>query len=264
MSIKESLCEMFCDGISISDVPAGIAVSTAFEDGIGDRISFYIVQDKDTGLYRIEDDGSLVPELLAMGTKVTEGQRGRVFATILGQSSVEYNDATGELKSLPVKEDDLPVAALRFVSVLVRVGALSAMHPEIVRNTFKDDALARIKSQLGGKVQIAQDEPVSDTLGESIPDVVLFSDSAAPVAVFIAVSDLRLHEAIYLRMAADLEAKEQCSVVALFDKENSKLVSGKLRQRAHNRLDATPVYYNTESEAIARIEREFQERSRLQ
>ncbi|MEQ8389347.1 MAG: DUF1828 domain-containing protein [Alphaproteobacteria bacterium] len=257
MNLEHDLCEYFCDGIQISEVPAGFAVSTAFEDKIGDRIAFYIVRDEQTGLYRLEDDGSLVPELLAMGTKVTEGQRGRVFATILGQSRVTYDEDTGELKSPLMQSQELPQAALGFVSMMMRVSALSAMNPEIVRNTFRDDAIIRITQELGDRVQILTEQAVSPSLGEFIPDVLLSAPGKMPVAVFIAVSDARLYEAIFLRMAADHETKELCSVVALLDRDNSRLVTGKMRQRALNRLDATPVFYGAESEAIARIAKEI-------
>ena len=80
--------------------------------------------------------------------------------------------------------------------------------------------------------------------------------SQLPVAVFIAVSDHRLYEAILMQMAADHEARIPCSVVALTDRENSRLTSQRMRQRARNRLAAAPEFYGEESAAVARIARE--------
>ncbi len=130
MNIERLLCDAFCDGITVEKVPAGLAVATAFEDAAGDRLAFYVVSDKKTGLYRLEDDGYLVPTLIAMGTDVTEGQRARLFQTILKQSGVEFDPNSGELCSELVSEDAVPMAAMRFISMLMRVAALSAPKPK--------------------------------------------------------------------------------------------------------------------------------------
>jgi hypothetical protein len=256
MNIERLLCDAFCDGTTVEKVPAGLAVATAFEDAAGDRLAFYVVTDKKTGLYRLEDDGSLVPTLIAMGTDVTEGQRARLFQTILKQSGVEFDPSTGELRSDLVSGDAVPMAALRFISMLTRVAALSAMRPELVMSTFREDALRRIREELRNKVIIEEREPVSPTLAEFEPDLLLRVENRPPVAVFIAVSDARLYEAIFLRMAADHEAHQECSVVALIEREGSRLITNRMRQRAQNRLDAVPVYYGEESAAVARIARE--------
>jgi hypothetical protein len=142
------------------------------------------------------------------------------------------------------------------MSMLDRVAALSAMRPELVMSTFREDAVKRIKDELAEKVPISEREPVSRALSEFEPDLILRAPDRAPVAIFIAVSDARLNEAIFLRFVADYEAKEPCSVVAVIEKEGIRLISGRVRQRAQNRLDALPVYYGEESAAVARIARE--------
>jgi Domain of unknown function DUF1828 len=256
VNIAEILCKTFCDGIAIEEIQGGFSVATGLEDLAGDRVSFYVMRDSNTGLYRLEDDGALVPTLVAMGANVTEGQRRRLFDTILTQAGVEYDDNLGELRTAPIEESDIPRAAIRFMSMLDRVAALSAMRPELVMSTFREDAVRRIKRELDQRVPITEQEPVSPALSEFQPDLILRAPDRAPVAVFVAVSDARLNEAIFLRFVADYEAKEPCSVVALIEREGTRLISGRVRQRAQNRLDAVPVYYGEESAAIARIARE--------
>lgn len=256
MKFAEQLCRVFCDGISVEEVDAGFAVATAFEDSVGDRIGFYLIRDTGTGLWRIEDDGSVVPSLIAMGTNVTQGQRARLFGSILASAGVEYDEEAGELKTPLLTEDAIPMAAMRFVSMMVRVAALSAMRPEMVTNTFREDAIARIKADLGSRFPLREREPISDALAEFEPDVILRPARVPPVAVFIAVSDARLYEAIFLRMVADHEARQPCSVVALMDRIRSRLITNKMLQRAENRLDATPVFYGEEAAAIERIAKE--------
>ena len=41
--MKEELCSAFCGGLKIAEVPAGLAVGTAFRGVGGDSISFYII-----------------------------------------------------------------------------------------------------------------------------------------------------------------------------------------------------------------------------
>jgi hypothetical protein len=121
MNIERMLCEAFCDGLTVEKVSAGFAVATPFEDAVGDRLAFYVVPDKKSGFYRLEDDGSLVPTLIAIGTDVTEGQRARLFQAILNEAGVEFDSNAGELRTAPLSEDALPTAAIRFLSA--KIGA---------------------------------------------------------------------------------------------------------------------------------------------
>ena len=258
MKIEEALCRAFCDGITVSEVPAGLAVSTPFEDTSGERIGFYLTKDKGSNLYRIEDDGELVPALMASGTNLLKGARGKLFQSLLEQGRIELDTQTGELRTPFLEESDVPAAAMRFVALLVRVASLSAVHPEIVSRTFREDALERIRSDLSATFEIAEGDKtnLAPTLAEFEPDVYLLAADKTPVAVFIAVSDQRISEAIIMQMAADYEAKVPCSVVALIDREGSKLTTQKMRRRARSRLKAAPDFYGEEAQAVARIARE--------
>lgn len=262
MKIEEALCRAFCDGITVSDVPAGLAVSTPFEDTAGERIGFYLVKDQATGLYRIEDDGELVPSLIAGGTNILKGSRGRLFQSLLEQGRIEFDTKSGELCTPLLEEGDVAAAAMRFVALLVRVASLSSTHPETVSKNFRDDALDRIRSDLSGRFEIrdGEEQPLAPTLAEFEPDVYLVAPRKTPVAVFVAVSDQRIWEAITMQMAAAYEAKVSCSVVTLIDREGSKLTTKKMRQRARSRLSAAPDFYGEEGAAVQRIAQEADRR----
>ena len=59
---KQQLCEAFCGELSVRDVPAGLAVKTAFQFKDGDSVGFYVVRHPTIqGKYRIEDSGLLIP-----------------------------------------------------------------------------------------------------------------------------------------------------------------------------------------------------------
>lgn len=258
MKIEEALCRAFCDGITVSEVPAGLAVSTPFEDTSGERIGFYLTKDKRSDLYRIEDDGELVPTLIASGTNIMKGARGKLFQSLLDQGRIEFDPHSGELRTPLLEEHEVPGAAMRFVAMLVRVASLTSVHPEMVSRNFRDDAIERIRADLSGKFEIHEGDDIdlAPTLAEFEPDVYLVSAEKTPVAVFVAVSDQRIWEAITMQLAAAYEAKVPCSVVALIDREGSKLTTKKMRQRARNRLGAVPEFYGEEAQAVARIAQE--------
>jgi len=257
MNIEKTLCEAFCDGITVSRVPAGFAVSTAFEDASGDRIGFYVTRDAAADRYRIEDDGSLVPTLIASGVNILTGTRQQLFGALLKQGNAEYDQKAGELRTLPLAEHDVPLAAMRFVAMMMRIAGLAIAHPQTVTATFRDDAIEHIKTDLSGVFRVETEHTaVSPMLAEFEPDVLLSADGKRPVAVFIAMSDQRLYEAILMQMAARYEAQIECAVVALIDREGSKLTSRRMRQRARNRLDAASDFYGEETAAVARIARE--------
>lgn len=262
MKIEEALCRAFCDGIEVSEVPVGLAVSTPFEDTSGERIGFYLTQDKASNLYRIEDEGELVPALIASGTNILKGSRGKLFQSLLTHGRIEFDAATGELRTPFLEESEVPAAAMRFVALLVRVASMTVVHPEMVSRNFHDDAMERIRADLSARFEIREGDDINlhPTLAEFEPDAYLVAASKVPIAVYVATSDQRLSEAIIMQMAADYEAKVPMSVVALIDREGSKLTTGKMRQRARNRLGAAPEFYGEEAQAVLRIAQEADRR----
>ena len=50
--MKEALCRAFCGDLTLTDVPAGYAVSTTFQRDDGDSVGFYIVRDERRPLLR--------------------------------------------------------------------------------------------------------------------------------------------------------------------------------------------------------------------
>lgn len=77
----------------------------------------------------------------------------------------------------------------------------------------------------------------------------------APVAIFLSQSATRVHEAIFLQMAALYEAREPLSVVALLETEGA--LTSAMHRRARNRLSAVTTWEGDQTAAIQRIEREI-------
>lgn len=253
--MKEEICRAFCNEISVREVKAGLAISTAFRRRDGDAIGFYVIRDKSApGLSHLEDDGETIPYLEACGVDFETQTRARAFHEILQEYGAEFDPDEAVIRTRKMTEDDLPRAALRFVALLLRLTDFLLLTQEHIESTFREDAAKRVKEALGARAAIREEEPVSARLSEVTPDMVLHVAGRPPVAVFFAQSSQRVNDAIFLQMAALYEAKQAVSVVALLEREGS--INQALRQRAANRLSAVPVYNGDEGGAIQRIERE--------
>ena len=151
-------------------------------------------------------------------------------------------------------EADIPTEAMRFLSFALRINDFLLITKDRVASSFKEDATRRIVEKLDGRALIKIDQPVSNLLSDTIPDMVIQAGSRTPVAVFFGTSPQRVNDAIFLQMQALLEVKTPLQVVALLEREN--VVSRDLRRRASNRLSALPIYHGDEETSVVRIERE--------
>lgn len=253
--MKEALCQAFCGDLKLTDVPVGYAVTTAFRRDDGDSVAFYLVRDKTRpGIYRIEDDGTTVPFLEASGVDFSTDTRSEAFEALLESHGVEFDEDEMLLHTASLAEDELPKAAMRFLSFMLRINDFLLLTKDKVASTFKEDAANRILERLEGKAVVEQDRPVSRSLSDTVPDMVIRASGRTPVAVFFGTSPQRVNDAIFLQMQALYEVGEAVQVIALLERE--QVIGHDLRRRAANRLSALPIYRGDETTAINRIERE--------
>jgi hypothetical protein len=253
--VKEALCQAFCGDLKLTDVPVGYAVTTTFRRDDGDSVAFYIVRDKvRQGIYRIEDDGTTIPFLEGCGVDFGTEARSEAFSALLDGHGVEFDEDEMLLHTAGLHEGDLPKAAMRFLSFMLRINDFLLLTKDRVASTFKDDAAARILERMEGKAIVDQDCAVSHALSDTVPDLVIRALDRPPVAVFFGSSPQRVNDAIFLQMQALYEVHEDVQVVALLEREN--VIGHDLRRRAANRLAALPIYRGDEPTAIGRIERE--------
>ena len=252
--MKDELCKAFCDELLVRDVPAGLAVSTAFDGLGGEPLGFYVIGPDEAGRYRLEDDGTTMPLIEAEGADLDNKTRAEAFSAMLNEYGAAYNEASGELHTPSLTQDQLPLAAMRFVALLLRLQDLVLLTPERVASTFRQDAILAIQGVLAGSdAEIKEDEPIAPTI-EFPADLMLSAPNRDPVAIFLAATDQRLLEAVVAQMAAMYETRTACSVIALLDRDTS--VTRKMRRHAANRLTAVTYYEGDESAAITRIQRE--------
>lgn len=248
--MKQEICKAFCNSITVRDVPAGLALSTTVASINGDPIGLYVVGPLDDGRYRLEDSGLIMPSLFAMGADIENETRRQAFDEMLAEYNASFDEDTMEIVSDPLVMSDVPAAAIRFVSLLLRVSDLALMAHDKAASTFKNDARSRLIARIAQSADIQEGGALSDDLAEWEPDLVIRAPDREPVALFLVQTDHRAMEAMLLKADVD-RANSPGSVVALLERENS--ISKKTRIRAHNRLDAVPIFDGDEASAINRI-----------
>ena len=137
---------------------------------------------------------------------------------------------------------------------MIRMNDFLLLTQEKVASSFREDATARIREAIGDRARVREGEFVSSRLSEVKPDMVIEAPDRAPVAIFFGNGSGRVSDAIFLHMAAVHEVKQQLSVIALLEDDNS--VPIELRRRASNRLTTVPVFRHDEEAAVSRIARE--------
>ncbi len=251
--MKAELCRAFCNDITVTTVPSGLAVGTAFRRDDGDRIAFYVIEGEG-GLCRLEDDGATVPLLEGAGVDFDTDTRSRALDGLLAGAEAYFDADDATIKTIAFPKDELPRRALDFVSVMIRMNDFLLLTQEKVSSSFREDAANAIRAEVGDRASIREGEAVNSRLSEVRPDMIVEASNRPPVAIFFGISSGRVHDAIFLHQTATYEVKQEISVIALLEQDNS--IPTELRRRATNRLTTVPVFRQDEDAAVARIVRE--------
>jgi hypothetical protein len=244
--VKNKLCAAFCDGLSIRQVRAGLAVSTVFSGSDGDRIGFYIIRNRETDLYRIEDSGVLLPMLEASGFSLKSETRTEAMNRLLEDYSVEIDYEGREFAIEGLTEDDVPTASLRFVAFMLRARDFMLITEAQVANTFRDDVRRALHEMIAERAtmpmppMLTEKAPISPELQEFDADFVIRSGKRPPVGVFLGTSDARLLQAMLIQMRAKHEVRIPCSIIALMERD--KGISANIRQQASTRLSGLAYF----------------------
>jgi hypothetical protein len=248
--VKEQLCRAFCDDITVRELPFGMAVSTGFSFPDGDRIGFYVKREAG-GLFELQDSGLVFPGLEAGGLDLSNKSRAEAFADLQAEYGVTLDDDDREFRLSRVTEGDLPSAALRFISFMLRVNDLLLLSEDRVASTFRLDVQRMLNEQIGSSAIIAESSPISPELADFIPDFVVRHAGKPPVAIFLGTSDVRVLEALYVQMRAEHEEHLDVAILALLEREKS--ITAKVRQQATNRLSGVLHFRGDEAGAIGRV-----------
>lgn len=255
--LKRKLCSTFCGGVTVRPLASGYVISSLFEDNSGDRISFYLSTTIDG--YVIEDDGSYLSHLVAKDIPIDQGQRGQLLDAILSQGNAYWDRETLEIRTSSFPAEEVPRRLIDFLSSMIRVRDLELFTREIVRSTFRDDAIGAIQRAFGEVANLNEDEPITKDFAEFPADLILRprngASSAKPGAVYLVNTNDKLNEALLLQMEAQRIGRDDFGVVALLEEPEMRTISRKKFQRAQNRSLTMPIFRGDEDAAMNVIAR---------
>ena len=256
--MKEQLCELFCGGISVHEVPAGFAVSTAFGRDDGDSVGFYIVPSQtDPELARLEDDGQTIPLLEVSGVDFSGETRGAALAELLSQCGAQIDQDENLIHTDFMPLAKVPKVALRFVELLIRLQDFSLLTKERVESTFRDDVRSEIRAVMPD-LNITEREPILPQLKEFEADFVVRDTGHPPLGVFSATPMNEFGTPSSrkwpLTMRQGLLAP---SLRCLNGTRRSQRNFAKWRR---TELDAVPIFRGEERQSVVRIRQELLKR----
>jgi hypothetical protein len=257
-TLEKRLCSTFCEAISVNAVPCGYAVSSAFKDASGDRLSFYVIAEGEN--YRLEDDGEYLARLVALGIDFEKGQRQQLLDSVLQTADAFWDHDTYEIRTGQFTDQELSGQMIRFLSALIRVRDLELLTRDFVRSTFREDATAAIMERFSAVATIEQRKPVANRFPDFIPDLVIRpKQTGRDTAIFLASSIVPFQEAELLRGEVEKEAQQgNIAVIALIeDTDKIALISPRRFQRAQNRGLTMPIFRGDEAAALSSIERQL-------
>ncbi len=257
VSVLNALHGSFSDAISVRSVPFGLAINSPFYDESGDTLAFY-ARESEEGL-TLEDDGSFIPSLIASGIDVESGQRRFMLDQLLKDGGAYLDPESFEIKTPAFPSSSLGSASVRFLAALLRVRTLETMTREVVRSTFKEDAVTAIEKFLSSDFSIEEKTVLTEDLSDFPVDVVLRpkDSSKKSLGLFLVNSSTQLLEAELLRNEIeDQELSSALVSVALIeDARKIPVIGDKRYQRAVNRGLSTLFFRGDEKAAMAGLSR---------
>jgi hypothetical protein len=263
--MKRLICDAFCASLEVRQVPAGYAISTPYSNADGDPLLVYFVRDE-RGRWRLEDDGTQIPLLEANGVDLSGKSRGDAFDALLDEYGVDLNGHARTLYSAPLTEAELGPAAVKFIGLLLRLQDLALLSPQVVRSTFREDALSAIHKAFDGRANVADQAEISAELAGQEADVVIRAPDAPPVGVYFATSEERALQALVVKMEMDKYRDIAISVILLLEHAKTNPVKPPTLGLAMARLDAVVSFRDAQHETLERIGRaaRLQQIGRLQ
>jgi len=254
--LERRLCSTFCAAIHVAAVPCGYAVSSPFTDRSGDRIGFYCVAEADG--YRLEDDGDYLANLVALGFDIETGMRGRLLDAVLQEAGAWWSRDSLEMSTALLREEEIAPRAIAFLSALIRVRDVELLTRDMVRSTFREDALSAIEDRFSAIAAINVNEPIDKDFADYPVDVVIRPKEGRQAAVYFVTTNEHLTEAQLLFTEAERLRRSDISVIALLESYPNPALSRKKFQRAQNRGLTMPIFRGEENASLGRIARELQ------
>lgn len=229
--MDKQICEALCSGFKVREVPIGLAIASPFDWFTGDKMVFY-ARTKGS-LVRFEDSGATIFELEGAGVDLSSSARMESMLELCEELGVHYDDQEFQFYSDYVRPDAVGLAAIKFMSFMVRIQDMLLTVQSKVANTFKDDLIAAVRQRFGDDDVEINDTPVPE-LSIYTVDIVVRQKSGKLAAIFPATSEEKALSATLF--AKELELKNIDNVVPflVFEHTGTTKISKATQAKAMN------------------------------
>jgi Domain of unknown function DUF1828 len=251
--MKDLLCRAFCESLDIRNVPAGYVVRTPYDNSDGDPLLVYFV--REGRKWRIEDDGTQVPLLEAYGVDLGGRARGDALSALLSEYEAKFDPERRTLSTNSYSESDIGNVALRFVALLLRIQDLALLSPQIVRSTFRDDALVALHDNFDKFANVEESVALSPELLGQEADMIVRAPNAPPMAIYLATSEEKALQALISKMEAEKYRGIDGKVVLMVERAKVNPVKETTLSLAMARLDSVVSFREAKQDTMQRLSR---------
>jgi hypothetical protein len=262
--MKDMLCQAFCAALRMRSVPGGHVVETPYANSDGDPLLLYFIREGTASTWRIEDDGTQVPLLEASGVDIRGQSRGEALDFLLREYGASFDEDARTIKTPFMSEVELGAASVKFVALLLRLQDLALLSPHVVRNTFREDALAAIRAKFDGIASIDENVPIAAELPAYLSDVRISAPGVPPIAVYIATTEERALQALVLKMEMEKYRQIVSRVILLIERAKTNPLRESTYALAQARLDDVLSFRGVEADAMQRLAVDFRGSEMLQ
>lgn len=209
MTLADQICRALCNGFTVHKVPVGFAVASPFDWFTGDKMIFY-ARTRGSQV-RFEDSGGTLFELEGAGVDLTSVTRLESLRELCRESKVNFNEEDSLFFTDWLNSEEVGLAAIRFMSFLVRVQDMLLTVQRRVASTFREDLIAAVQNRFEGQAEVMiNDAPVPE-LSYYTVDIVVKHQSGKLAAIFPATSEEKALSATLF--AKELELRHVDNVV---------------------------------------------------
>jgi hypothetical protein len=255
--MKEALCQAFCAGITVTEVPVGLSIGLPFRRG-DDALGIYVVYSRHDSMYaRLEDDGLTVSMLEDAGIDLSEGPRRVMFAGLLDEFGVAFDDVERVLHTPYLSVNAIPQHVIRFSEFLVRMQDFVFLTVDRVEDTFRHDVEKQVIQRFRSRAEIQLKEPPTIDLRNYVADMVIRPPNRMPLALFIGNSETKALEAIVLQQQTEIEQRtvidqRLCHVMLVVQGSKRPRIKDRTMQRIRAKSDLSIASFDEDPEGTLR------------
>jgi hypothetical protein len=251
--LKSALCKYFCADVLIKETGVGLVVSVGgFGGDSHDRIGVRVVDVG--GGYYLADDGDYLSSLDACGLDIANGGRRQFLDGILKSVGAFWDRETFVIRTEIREGSAKPADLISFLISLVRVRDVQFWTREVIRSTFKEDALSDIEKTFKNYANLNANSSIDSDLKEFPADVVVSPFGIeAKTAVYLVNSNDGMAEALGLWQETQRLAKTGINVMAIIESDETPGLNTKKVHRMANRIGHVAYYRGDERAAMERL-----------